>query len=158
MAILVILLAAHGVKTRTVWVADSFEGLPPAHHKEDNIDLRPELFPVLAVSQERVQALFERYGLLDEQVRFLKGFFRDSLPNADIKKLSVLRLDGDYYESTMDALVPLYVKVTSGGFVIVDDYNALPGCKKAVNDFRDANEIKDKLVKIDDYSVYWRKS
>ena len=57
---------------------------------------------------EEVQALFKRYDLLDAQVRFLKGSFKDTLATAPIERLAVLRLDGDLYESTMDALVPLY--------------------------------------------------
>ena len=61
----------------------------------------------LAVSLETVQANFARYGLLDDQVKFLKGWFRDTLPTAPVDALSVMRLDGDLYESTMDALVTL---------------------------------------------------
>ena len=49
-----------------------------------------------------VQANFARYGLLDDQVRFLKGWFRDTLPTLR-RALAVMRLDGDMYESTMDA-------------------------------------------------------
>jgi hypothetical protein len=131
------LLEAHDVRDRTVWVADSFEGLPPAN---------PELYPadegmklneiaVLAVSIEEVRRNFERYGLLDDQVKFLKGWFKDTFPGAPIDQLAVLRLDGDLYESTMDTLVPLYPKVTSGGYVIVDDYRTIPACKKAVDDY-----------------------
>jgi len=84
--------------------------------------------PVLAVPLEEVQALFRRYDLLDAQVRFLKGWFKDTLAGAPIERLALLRLDGDLYESTMDALVPLYDKVSPGGFVIVDDYYSCAPC------------------------------
>ena len=68
--------------------------------------------PILAVSVEEVRSLFARYDLLDDRVRFLKGWFRDTLPAAPIESLALLRLDGDLYESTMDALGALYRKVS----------------------------------------------
>jgi hypothetical protein len=70
----------------------------------------------------------------------------------------VLRLDGDMYESTMDALTALYDKVSAGGFVIVDDYGCIEGCRRAVYDFRNARGIVDPIVDIDGWGVFWRKS
>ena len=84
----------------------------------------------LMVGADQVRANFDRYGLLDDQVRFLEGWFADTLPMAPIEQLAILRLDGDLYESTMDALVPLYEKVSPGGFVIVDDYGAWEPCRR----------------------------
>jgi hypothetical protein len=51
-----------------------------------------------------VRKNFARYGVLDEAVRFLPGWFADALATAPISQLSVLRLDGDLYDSTMEAL------------------------------------------------------
>ena len=65
---------------------------------------------------ETVKANFEKYGLLDAQVVFLKGWFKDTLPAAPIGKLAVMRLDGDMYESTMDALKSLYPELSPGGY------------------------------------------
>jgi O-methyltransferase len=152
------ILKSYAITDRTVWVADSFEGLPkpdvetyPAdagdtHHVHDE----------LRVSLESVRANFETYGLLDDQVRFLKGWFRDTLPTAPIEKLAVLRLDGDMYESTTVALQSLYPKVSSGGFVIVDDY-CIESCAKAVEDYRAANGITDEIHPIDGTGVFWRR-
>ncbi len=153
------ILKAHGVTDRRVFVADSFEGLPPpdpAKYPADAGD-QHHTFTPLAVSREQVQANFAKYDLLDDQVLFLKGWFKDTLPGAPIERLAVLRLDGDMYESTMDALSALYHKVVPGGFIIVDDY-ALPGCKRAILDHRAQHGITDALVTIDSMSVYWRKS
>src|SRR5207248_8332186 len=106
------ILAAYGITDRTVWAADSFAGVPPPTHPQDReVDLSAGVLPVLAVPLEEVQELFKRYDLLDAQVRFLKGWFKDTLVDAPINRLAMLRLDGDLYESTMDALVPLYGKV-----------------------------------------------
>jgi O-methyltransferase len=152
-------LAAYGVTDRRVWAADSFQGVPPPTHPEDaGFDISARVLPVLSVALEEVQELFERYGLLDEQVLFLKGWFKDTLAKAPIRELAVLRLDGDLYESTMDALNPLYAKVARGGFVIVDDYFSVPQCKRAITDFRATHGISGPIHQIDDAAVYWRKS
>ena len=117
-------LRALGIPDRSVWLADSFCGLPPpdgerfpadladAHHTED----------FLRVSRQEVEVNFRKYGLRDAQVHFLEGWFRDTLPNAPVDRLCVLRLDGDMYESTMIALENLHDRVSPGGFIIVDDY------------------------------------
>jgi hypothetical protein len=152
-------LASYNISDRKVWVADSFEGLPtPTLEQDQEFDLTKEKFPVLCVSLEKVKELFSRYDLLDEQVKFLIGWFKDTLPNAPIEKLSILRLDGDLYESTMDSFTHLYDKVSIGGFIIIDDYNALPVCKMAVHDFRKKRNIQDEMIEIDPSSLYWRKT
>jgi len=142
---------------RTVWVADSFEGLPPPDpaHPADAGDLHHTIAE-LAVSAEEVQGNFRRYGLLDERVRFLKGWFKDTLPTAPIRALSVLRLDGDMYGSTMDALGALYEKLSAGGFAIIDDY-CIQSCRQAVTEFRATHGIAEPIVKIDEAGVFWRK-
>ena len=154
------ILKAHRVTDRTVWVADSFEGLPAPDAQKHSADTGDQHHTRsdLAVSVEMVKENFERYDLLDDQVKFLKGWFSDTLPTAPIDKIAVLRLDGDMYASTMDALNALYEKVTPGGYVIVDDYGAVPACAKAIHDYMDEHGIKDELVEIDWASVYWRKS
>lgn len=152
-------LAARGVTDRTVWVADSFEGLPkPSAEYSEYIEDGMAFWGVqeLVVSQEEVEANFAKYGLLDGQVRFLKGWFRDTLPRAPIDHLAVLRLDGDLYESTIETLVALYDKVSPGGYVIIDDYRTVKGCQDAVNDFRRDRLISEPMIGIDYAAVYWR--
>jgi O-methyltransferase len=152
------ILMARGITDRRVWVADSFEGLPkPRLDQDANLDLSKESYPQLAVSLEQVMMNFKRYDLLDEQVHFLKGWFKDTLSSAPIDRLALLRLDGDLYESTMDCLVALYTKVSPGGYVVIDDYGCLKCCADAVDDFRAANRIDEPLVKIDWTGVVWRK-
>lgn len=154
------ILAAAGVTDRTVWVADSFEGLPlPDEQKyiHDKGDIH-STYTMLAVSLEEVKQNFAKYDLLDNQVQFLKGWFKDTLPNAPVKKLAVLRLDGDMYESTIDALNSLYPKLSSGGFTIIDDWGVVEGCKQAVLDYRKQHNITDEIIEIDPSSVYWKKS
>ena len=153
-------LRAHGVADRTVYVADSFRGLPPPNRERYPEDRKQvfHVFDELRVSRDEVQRNFERYGLLDDQVRFLEGWFSETLPRAPIDKLAVMRLDGDMYESTMDALVNLYPKLSVGGYVIIDDYGAVPACRQAVAEFRRQRGIEDPITSIDWTGVYWRRS
>jgi hypothetical protein len=151
-------LAAHGIRDRLVWVADSFDGVPASTLEPDKPwTLSKDVHPYIAVPLDDVQDLFRRYGLLDDQVRFLVGWFKDTLPGAPIDRLALLRLDGDLYESTMDALDALYDKVSPGGFVVIDDYGNLPPCRQAVHEFRDARGITAALADIDGTAWFWRK-
>lgn len=151
------ILEAHGDADRRVYVADSFAGLPKpdARFEADRGDTH-YLKRYLAVSREQVAANFERYGLLDERVVFLEGWFKDTLPQLESEQLAVIRLDGDMYESTMDAFDNLYHKLSVGGFCIIDDYG-LEGCRKAVDEFRQTNQITAELHRVDWTGAYWRK-
>ena len=153
-------LEAWNVRDRRVFVADSFMGLPPPDPERYPADAGAgfHTYGALAVSADEVRANFERYDLLDEQVVFIEGWFRDTLPGASVDRLAILRLDGDLYESTIVALDALYDKVSVGGFVIVDDYNAIPNCRAAVTDFRRTRGITDAIRDIDGSGVYWRRT
>jgi O-methyltransferase len=154
------ILKAYRITDRRVWVADSFAGLPPpdiARYPVDTGDLH-HTYKALAISLEEVKRNFAKYELLDEQVHFLKGWFKDTLPTAPISELAILRLDGDMYESTMDGLVNLYDKVSPGGFVIVDDFGAVPACRQAVMDFRGSRGIQGTIHDIDRIGVFWQKA
>jgi len=151
------ILRARGVTDRSVYVADSFEGLPPpdvARYPADE-GLNFHEHPVLAVSLEEVRANFERYDLLDDQVVFVKGWFRDTLPGLADRTFAVLRLDGDLYESTRDALVNLYPRLSPGGWLIVDDFH-IPACVQAVTEYREAHGITAELHRVN-WAAAWKK-
>ena len=152
-------LQAYGDPTRRVFVADSFAGLPKpdGRYQQDAGDRHWKKSDVLAVSLDTVKANFSRYGLLDDLVIFLKGWFKDTLPAAPIEKLAILRLDGDMYSSTMDSLTNLYPKLSVGGFAIIDDYGGIESCRKAVEDFRASQKITSPVIPIDSSGVYWKK-
>ncbi len=151
-------LKAHGVTDRRVHVADSFAGLPPPDPEKYPADTGDELYTYkeLAVSRAQVEENFRRYGLLDDQVRFIEGFFEDTLPGLKLGPLAIARLDGDLYSSTIVALEALYPQLSPGGFLIVDDY-ALANCARAIDDFRRDNAITAELVEVDWTGRYWRK-
>jgi O-methyltransferase len=153
-------LQAYGVTDRTVWVADSFEGVPLPDSERAPADTgdRHHTQPALAVCLEEVRRNFRAYGLLDDQVRFLPGWFRDTLPAVRGHQWAIVRLDGDLYESTMDGLVNLYPSLAPGGYLIVDDWGAVPPCRQAVEDYRREQSITEPIQEIDWTGAYWRKA
>lgn len=155
-------LKAYGQTHRTVWVADSFAGLPRPNPDKYPADTGSGFWTlaVLNVPREEVERNFRRFDLLDCQVRFLQGWFCDTLPAAPIERIALLRLDGDMYESTMDTLKYLYPKLSPGGYVIVDDYGAVPACRQAVDDYRTRHGIAEPIRHVRDWQdscVYWRR-
>ncbi|MGH8765041.1 MAG: TylF/MycF/NovP-related O-methyltransferase [Burkholderiales bacterium] len=153
------MLMAYGDAQRRVWVADSFRGLPPpdaANYPADR-DFELDVEPRLAISLEEVKANFKRYGLFDERVRFLPGWFKDSLPDASIERLAILRADGDMYESTIQIMNNLYPKLSVGGFCVIDDYGTLDPCRQAIEDYRRDHAIDEPIEWIDSTGVFWRR-
>lgn len=152
-------LAAHGDRERRVFVADSFRGLPEPDaerypHDAGDINHATE---DLAVGIEEVRDNFRRYGLLDDRVRFVEGWFRDTLPTLAGESWSVVRLDGDLYESTLDGLTHLYPRLEVGGYLIVDDFG-FENCRAAVEDFRRDHGIREEIERIDWVGALWRRA
>lgn len=144
---------------KKVFVCDSFEGLPKPSGKfiADKNDMH-YTYQSLKISLEFVESAFKSFFCLDENVVFIKGFFSSTLPNNDkINKLSLLRMDGDMYESTHDVFYSTYHKLTDNGVLIIDDY-CLNGCKECVIDFRRDNNINDEINIIDRCGIYWIKN
>jgi O-methyltransferase len=151
------ILAARDCCDRTIWLADSFAGLPPSERAEDrDYVMDSSLLPVLAVSVDEVRQNFRRFDLLNDTIRFLPGWFDESLSGSKTGPLSLLRVDCDLYSSTKTVLEELYSRVSPGGWVIIDDYGILPPCKQAVDEFRGRNDISVPLESIDEHAVCWR--
>lgn len=153
------LLDLEPASTRRVWVAGSFRGLPPpdpARYPADEGDAHDQQTPPSS-SLDEVRANFSKFGMLDDRVRFLEGRFEDTLGTPEIERLAVLRLDGDTSGSTLTALENLYHRVPVGGYVIIDDYGAIPACRQAVEDFRARHGIRDEVHWIDATGVYWQR-
>ncbi len=153
-------LEAFGDADRVVWCADSFKGWPVPNARKyprDKNSVR-HLQSHRALSLAMVKDNFRKHSLLDDRVKFLAGWFEDTLPTAPIGEIAVLRLDGDMYGSTMDVLTALYAKVSPGGFVIMNDY-ANPGSdsRPAIDDFRRDHGINEPIADIDGCGAYWRR-
>jgi O-methyltransferase len=152
-------LAAHGVTDRIVHVADSFCGLPPPdptrYPADTNFTLHEH--PELAIPRAEVEEAFRRYELLDHQVRFHEGWFKDTLPRLGGERFALIRLDGDMYESTWTALTELYPRLSPGGFAVIDDYGCFEACRSAVEDYRGRYGVVAPIEPIDWGGAFWRK-
>jgi O-methyltransferase len=147
-----------GADDRTVWVADSFQGLPApdrgAFPEDDELDLSQVEF--LAIPVEEVRSYFARFGC-DQGVEFVEGFFQETLPRLRDRRWSVIRLDGDTYEATWVGLESLYPGLSAGGYLIVDDYGLIKECRAAVDDYRREHGITDPIEKVDWNGARWRR-
>lgn len=142
---------------KKVFVADSFCGLPkPNENFPGHTQCNFWNDAYLKVSRKEVEDNFKRYECLDDDVVFVEGWFNETLKKLD-EKFCVIRLDGDLYESTMDALEALYPKLQVGGYVILDEYMKLEGCRAATEVFRWKNKISEKICVIDHSGAYWKK-
>ena len=146
---------------KKVWVADAFESTFPLSEKKYSLDndvkWQDPMLDKLKVSLDEVKENFNKYNLLDNNVKFLKGWFEDTLHTPEIKKLSLLRLDGDMYSSTIQTMDALYHKLEIGGYIIIDDYNALLECKSAITDYRKQHNITEEIIRVNWACVYWKK-
>jgi hypothetical protein len=146
-------------RDRTVWVADSFQGFPETEgDAPDQVRFTRFLraFDFLAVSLEEVQDNFARFGL-ERGVRFVPGFFKDTLPELTDRRWAIVRLDGDTYEATQVALECLYPGLLPGGYLVIDDYGAFEECRRAVDEFRQEQGITEPIEEVDWTCVRWRR-
>ncbi len=140
---------------RTVWVADSFAGFPEADAPDDgSLDLRD--FDFLAAPLEDVRASFARLGY-EDRVRFVPGFFEQTLPPLADRRWAIVRLDADTYEATRLALRCLYPGLSVGGHLILDDYGSFEGCRRAVDEFRAEHAIAEPIEVVDSTCARWRR-
>lgn len=148
-----------GDTKRRVWLADSYQGLPegdgvryPADANDLHHKVRYMACPLIEVEEN-----FDRFGISTDRVTFLEGWFRDTLPTLADEWWSVVRLDGDMYESSILGFECLYPRLSPGGFCIVDDYG-VPGCHRATDDYRAKHGINVESPEIgESESIYWRK-
>ena len=161
LALMRAILRAQNQSDRHVWGFDSFKGLPDPdlerYPQDAQMDRDANYLPHIGVTKEDVERNIRKYGLLDEGITLVEGWFKDTLPNANVEKIALLRLDGDMYESTMDSLEYLEPKVSQGGFIIIDDYNSWEPCKAAVHDYREKKGIDASINPIDWTGIWWQK-
>jgi O-methyltransferase len=151
-----------GATDRIVWLADSFEGFPPPEQSGVAADraLETQLSGIdyFAPGLGAVKSYFARFGFSD-RVKFVPGFFEETLGQLGGRRWSLIRIDADTYSATKLALEALYPGVAVAGYVVLDDYFHpwLPECKKAIDDFRIEHHISEPIHKIDWNSGRWRR-
>jgi hypothetical protein len=156
---------ALGGSARDVWLFDSYEGLPEPT-VEDYHDGRAGEFirplpkgACLGTIEQVSELFFGKLGFPRDQVHLVKGWFQDTVPlnRGKVPQIAVLRLDGDWYESTRIPLENFYDQVSPGGFVIIDDYATCFGSRRAVDEFRVERGISTRLHEDGRGGVYFQK-
>lgn len=142
-------LEAYAMSGRRVWAVDRFAS--PAQLDPDANGVANQIADL-----NTVRAAFDRFGLHDDQVRFLQGPVVETLDEAPIRTVALLRIDGALADSPVDVLEALYDRVSTGGFVVVDGYDD-PTCEHAVESFRRRAGVEEPMTRVDDHAVYWRK-
>jgi O-methyltransferase len=142
---------------RKVYIFDTFEGLPPPTPEDPDYNKALPYEGQCRGELKDVQKLFEKLGVLNYAV-FVKGRFQDTLPVTQLPPISLLHLDGDWYDSTMVCLEHLWDRVSPGGIVQIDDYGAWEGCRKAVDEFFQRRNSVQTLHTIDDTGRWLKKA
>lgn len=167
-AAMMAMIAKGGGSGRSIWLFDSFEGLPAptqddreeANRYQRKDKSRSALLEgyCLGTYEQVSDLLFTRLGLPKDNIFMVKGWFQDTLPKykEEIGEIAVLRIDADWYESTKCCLENLYDNVVAGGHIYIDDYG-LPGCKKAVDDFLKSRRLKTTFIFDTRGGIYFKK-
>jgi Macrocin-O-methyltransferase (TylF) len=146
---------------RELWVADSFQGFPQPESGtvDDTLETDVGAIDYFAPGLEAVKGYFERFGV-GELVRFVPGFFEQTMAGLGGRRWALIRLDADGYNATRLVLDTLYGGLARGGYVVIDDYftPGLDVCRDAVDGFRSDHGIEDEITRIDWTGARWRKT
>jgi O-methyltransferase len=145
-------IATHSRMGRTVWLFDSFQGMPQTT-EPDGIEASEYVGKVLG-SAEQVQELLQRTGADLRRVRIVSGLFQDTFPSTPIPQIALLNIDADWYESVKLCFEKFYDSVVARGFVSIDDYGHWPGCRTAVDEFFQKRGLAFTLHEVD-YTARW---
>lgn len=136
---------------RKYYLFDSFEGLPPAKdidgpgasEWQSNTN-SPQYYDNCTASQETAYGVMKLADVSNFEL--VAGWFNETLPTCVLDEpIALLRLDGDWYDSTMDCLENLFDKVNPGGIILIDDYHMWDGCSRAVHDFLSRRSAAERI-------------
>ncbi len=154
---------------RSIYLFDTFKYFPKPRsfddlsHADDSSLKDRSIHSIVEMLFENMQSVnqvrsnFERFNLFDDNVHLIEGLFEDTVPKTKIGDIAILRLDSDYYESTILVLEHYYFNIVHGGYLIIDDYNNhMLGCKDACQKFRNKYNITNPIIDDHGGSVYWQ--
>lgn len=152
-------------ESRDLWLFDSFIGLKKPTEKDgekgklyiEGSLLGRSTQGCVASVKEVKDLLFSKLNL--DNVHIIKGWVEDTLPvyQERIGKISILRIDLDFYKSTKFCLYELYDNIVDGGYIIIDDYYDWEGCKTAVDEFLNERNLHPEIIQVDYSACYFEK-
>lgn len=172
----------HGKQKRHLHLFDSFEEICQGDEEHDDSSIVKETLRISKVNASGKQPLKALKGVYDqwggpgtleinrslleqtigystEYLHYHKGWFQDTVPLSpkEIKQIALLRLDGDWYESTKVCLEHLYPMLSDGGVVVIDDYGYNIGCHNAVHEYFTLQKIHPLLSYVNKSCRYFIK-
>jgi len=137
---------------RTVWLLDSFRGMPETT-ANDGDEARAHIGKEVG-DPARVREVLRLVRAKMDRIRIVPGWFQETFPTLAVHQIALLNIDADWYESVRLCLETFYDRVVTGGFISIDDYGHWPGCRKAVDEFFQARQLPYVLQKVD-YTAHW---
>jgi hypothetical protein len=146
---------------RTLWLYDTFEGMTPPGDADVflptgehagillNADNKRTSYAWACCPLEEVKANLESTGYPKELIRYVKGPVEKTIPRFAPKRIALLRLDTDWYQSSYHELVHLYPRLSPRGVLIIDDYGAWAGSQKATDQYFAENGLHPLLHRVD---------
>lgn len=147
-------------KNRSIYLYDTFEGMSEptkedesfkdesahkAYQTKDEYWKRIKCYSSLSEVEHNIHST----NYPKDKINFVQGKVEDTIPNTIPDKIAVLRLDTDWYESTMHEMIHLYPKLVNGGVIIIDDYGHWKGCRKAIDEYVLKHNITLLLNRVD---------
>lgn len=154
-------LMAEGVTDRDLYLFDTFDMIPVPEARDVSIYGKPALewfseyncmevsLKSLSASVGDVRQNMALTGYPMERVHFVEGLVEETIPKRAPESIALLRLDTDWYKSTIHELTHLYPRVAPKGIIIVDDYGYYKGAKEAVDEYFQKNRMAPFLNRID---------
>lgn len=173
-----IIAMAYGAPSKTIYAFDSFEGIPLPSNRDDQYpgikliskeeqsalpnpgDQKLETTGATSVSEEDFWVHIKASGVNSKNIITRPGWFEDTTAgypdnHHHLGKISILRLDGDLYNSTLVCLQNLYPKVIKGGLVIIDDWG-LKGCREACEDYFEVSLALEGIKYISNIAYFYK--
>jgi O-methyltransferase len=152
-------MMADAAPSRTLWLFDSFQGLPEPDARDGERERRMHFEGFCRGDESKVQQAFDRLGLSMDNVKIVPGWFRDTFPDAPVHSVALLHIDADWYDPVRLCLETFYDKVVPGGVIVLDDYGVWEGCKAAFDEFWERRGlVRPSLIWPDKGAVYFRKA
>ncbi|MEA2444102.1 MAG: O-methyltransferase [Thermoleophilales bacterium] len=163
---MILTLQELGVSDRDVHLYDTFEGMTePTDYDTSPVEGSavdkwrdaegrpwPEFFGPETLNEDDVRATVLGTGYPAERIHLHRGPVEETLPGAAPEGLALLRLDTDWYESTVHELEHLYPRLAPGGVLIIDDYGHWEGARRAVDEYFASGAAEPVLLNRIDYT------
>jgi hypothetical protein len=141
---------------RTLWVFDTFEGIPEPTQADPDYEEASKFTGLFRGELHEVADFFDQCGIL-QNARLVKGLFQETLPFTEVESIAVLHIDADWYESVWTCINCLYDRISPGGVIQFDDYGTWAGARKAIDEFLKENAADSRLRYVDHAGRIWIK-